>query len=141
MMSKNSMLGEASHISVAVASPVFEGKVLAVQSIVISTGQTISGGVSSTMIMLCRHVVMLPQISVAVQVLAMEYSSGQLGEVIVTSAYVTIGLGSQLSLAVILPVAGGKVLAVHCRVKLAGQVIVGAILSSTVMTWLHVLLF
>jgi hypothetical protein len=47
---------------------------------------------------------------------------------------------SQLSVAVALPVFAGSVLAVHSIVILPGHVIVGAVLSSTVMVWTHVLL-
>ena len=47
----------------------------------------------------------------------------------------------QLSVAVAIPVVAGSVLDVHCIVTLAGQVITGGVLSSTVMVWVHVLEF
>ena len=47
-------------------------------------------------------------------------------------------VGSQLSLEVGDPVLAGSVLAVQEIVMVAGQLIVGALLSSMVMTWLHV---
>ena len=50
---------------------------------------------------------------------------------IVASVKVTVGVPSQLSDAVAVPVLAGSVLAVHCIVVLGGQVIVGAVLSST----------
>jgi len=46
---------------------------------------------------------------------------------------VMVGVASQLSLDVGLPVLAGKVLLVQSTVTLAGQVIVGAILSTTTM--------
>jgi hypothetical protein len=49
----------------------------------------------------------------------------------VTSLNVTVGVASQLSVAVAVPVLAGKVLAVHWIVTLAGQVIAGAPLSVT----------
>jgi hypothetical protein len=44
-----------------------------------------------------------------------------------------IGVPSQLSVAVAVPVFAGKVLAVHCMVTFAGHDITGAVLSSTMM--------
>jgi hypothetical protein len=49
----------------------------------------------------------------------------------VTSLNVISGAGSQLSVAVAVPVFAGKVLAVHCIVMLGGQVITGGISSWT----------
>ncbi len=46
-----------------------------------------------------------------------------------TSVKVIIGCIAQLSVAVAVPVAGGNVLAVQTTVILAGQVIVGGVLS------------
>lgn len=46
--SSNPMVGEASQLSVAVALPVFDVAVLAVQSTVIFGGQTMEGGVLSS---------------------------------------------------------------------------------------------
>ena len=74
---------------------------------------------------------MLPQSSVAFHVLVIVYSCGQVGEATVTSLNVIVGIASQLSVAVALPVFEGKVLAVHSIVVFAGHVIIGAVLSST----------
>jgi hypothetical protein len=52
---------------------------------------------------------------------------------VVTSVYVTVGVGSQVSVPVAEPVLAGKVLAVHWIVTLGGQVMAGGVLSSTVM--------
>ena len=84
------------------------------------------------------QVFILPQSSVAFQVRVMVYSCGHVCEATVTSVKVTFGIASQLSVAVALPVFPGKVLAVHSMVTLFGQVIIGGVLSSTRMVWLHV---
>src|SRR4030095_8973007 len=59
----------------------------------------------------------------------------------VTSLNVMAGVLSQLSVAVALPVFAGNVLAVHSIVIFGGQVMIGAWLSSTEMSWSHELLF
>jgi hypothetical protein len=84
-------------------------------------------------------VLLLPQSSVALQVLVIVNSSGH-DPPIVTSLNVIEGVLSQLSVAVALPVLAGNVLAVHSIVIFGGHVIIGAWLSFIVMIWLHVLL-
>jgi hypothetical protein len=69
----------------------------------------------------------------------MVYSCGPVGMFI--SEKVMITVASQLSVAVAVPVLAGKVLAVHCMVTFGGQVIKGARLSSTEITWTQVLEF
>ncbi len=49
----------------------------------------------------------------------------------VASVNVNVGVASQLSDEVGVPVLAGNVLAVHCMVTLGGQAMVGATLSST----------
>ena len=49
-----------------------------------------------------------------------------------------VGMISQLSAAVAVPVLTGNVTAVHCMVTFAGQVNTGAVLSSTKIVWTHV---
>lgn len=56
----------------------------------------------------------------------------------VTSVKVISADTSQLSVAVAVPVLLGRVTAVHSTVILAGQVIAGATLSVTVISWLQV---
>ena len=56
----------------------------------------------------------------------------------VTSLNVTVGVASQLSVAVAVPVLAGSVLAVHWMVIFGGHVIDGALLSVTVIVWAHV---
>ena len=57
-----------------------------------------------------------------------------------TSLKETSALASQLSSAVAVPVAAGKVLVAHSMVILSGQVSTGAVESSTVITCTHVVL-
>ena len=79
------MSGEASQLSVAVATPVAGGNVLDVHNTVTLGGQVICGAVESSTMIFCKHVVVFPQSSVALQVLAIEYSCGQDGDAVVIS--------------------------------------------------------
>ena len=72
---------------------------------------------------------MLPQSSVASHVRVVVISSGHAPPT-VTSLDVMVGVESQLSVAVAVPVLAGKVLAVHAMVILGGHEITGPILSS-----------
>ena len=97
----------------------------------------IVGGVESSIIIVWMHVEELLHASVALHVLMIVYSWGH-PPATVASEKVTPGT-EQLSVAVAIPVEGGKVLAVHSRVRLAGHdVIVGGVESSTVMVCIHV---
>ena len=82
----------------------------------------------------------LPQSSVAVQVRLIVLSCGQ-GPATVLSLKLKVGVPSQLSLPVGLPVVAGSVLAVHSMVIFDGQVMEGATLSSTTITCKQVLVF
>lgn len=116
--------------SVAVAVPVLAGNVLAVHCIVTLIGQVITGGVLSSTTIVCMQLLELPQSSVATQVREMVLSCGHAPPE-VTSLKVTVGVPSQLSVAVAVPFAAGNVLDPHWIVVLAGHVIDGAVLSST----------
>jgi hypothetical protein len=63
-VSEKSKTGEPPQLSVAVAVPVSLGVVPPVQSIVISPGHVITGGVLSNTVIVCVHVAVLPQSSV-----------------------------------------------------------------------------
>ena len=91
-----------------------------------------TGGVLSSIKMVWLHVLKLPQSSSARHVRVMVYSCGH-NPAVVTPVYVTVGVPSQLSVAVAVPVLDGLVLAVHCIVMFAGQLITGPILSVTEM--------
>lgn len=88
--------------------------------------------------MVCTHVLELPQSSVATHVRVMVLSCGQDAPVVI-SVKVISGAGSQLSVAVAVPVAGGKVLAVQAMVMFGGHVITGGVSSCTRIIWLQVL--
>ena len=76
---------------------------------------------------------MLPHSSVATHVLVIVRSWGQIPPTD-TSVKLTSGAESQLSVAVADLVFGGNVLAVHCIVTFAGQVMPGTVVSVTMMT-------
>jgi hypothetical protein len=106
-------------------------------------GHVMAGARLSSITISWLHVLEFPHTSVAVHVRVIVYSCGQAPPA-VTSEYVMTGALLQLSEAVAVPSAGlfaGLVLAVHWIVTLAGQVIVGGTLSSTKMSWVHVLEF
>ena len=128
------IVGARSQLSVAVAVPLAPpGAVLAVHSNVIFCGQVMTGGVLSSTKMVCRHVTELLQSSIPVHVRRIVYSWGH-APAIVTSADVTDGVASQLSVAVAIPfVPPGAVLAVHSIVRFGGHVITGGVMSRTVM--------
>ena len=86
-------------MSVAVAS---SSRTSSSHSAVMSAGQVISGGVVSSMVIVCSQVAMLPQASTAAQ--TMVRISGH--EPAVSSLMMsTPGFGSQLSVAVAVPIA------------------------------------
>ena len=74
----------------------------------------------------------------AIRVLLIVLSDRQI-PAMVTSEKVMVADGSQLSVAVAVPVAAGNVLPVHNTVMFAGHVIAGPVLSSTKMVCVHVL--
>jgi hypothetical protein len=83
----------------------------------------------SAIVIFCAQLLLWPAQSVAVQVRVMI-----LGHTPVTaSLWLIAGWGSQLSVAVALPVALGSVEALQSTVVSAGQVILGAVVSTTLM--------
>ena len=67
--------GAGSQLSVALARPVFIGSVDSSHSMVMLAGHKVmTGGVLSSIVMICVHVLLLPQASVAIQVLLIVYS-------------------------------------------------------------------
>src|SRR5881296_1314513 len=98
----------------------------------------ITGGVVSVTLIVWPLVLLLPQWSVAVHVRVTEYFCGQLPGV-VASAKVSVGVGSHASLA-----AGVAKLGVagHSIVLGPGSaVIAGAVVSTSLITWLAVALW
>ncbi len=92
-------------------------------------GQVITGAAVSAIVIFCAQLLLWPAQSVAVQVRVMI-----LGHTPVTaSLWLIVGWGSQLSVAVALPVALGSVEALQSTVVSAGQLIFGAVVSTTLM--------
>ena len=83
--SVNVITGDASQLSVAEAVPVLPGNVFDVHSIVTSAGQVTTGGVLSSTVITCRHVLEFPHSSVALHVRFILYSWIQAGSEIVAS--------------------------------------------------------
>jgi len=132
------IIGEPSQLSVEVAEPVFAGRVLSVHWRVTSAGQVITGSILSLTKMVWLQVFIFPQASVLFHVRVIVYRCGQ-EPAAVTSEKVIVGVASQLSVDVAVPVAGGNVLAVHWIVTLDGQLITGATLSLTTIVWTQAL--
>ena len=84
-----------------------------------------TGATLSRMTMVCAQVEILPHKSFACQVLTIVALQGIVpvttSELVITIAFV----GVQLSVAVATPVAGGLILVLQVRLRLAGQVITG----------------
>ena len=113
------------------------GDVESVHSMVMSCGQVIVGAWLSSTVMSCSQVLLLPQASVALQILEIEPPRGQ-APAVVTSLYVIVGEASQLSVAVAIPVLSGEVESVHSMVIDTGQVMTGGVVSCTKMDALQV---
>jgi len=101
----------------------------------ISCGQVITGGVVSTTVIVWTQVETLPHSSVAVQVRVMVSVLPQPGSDVSLCVIATV---PQVSVAVAWPVALGEVSAGHSRVTSGGQVIIGGVVSTTVMVWTQV---
>ena len=116
-------------LSVDVTAPVLTGGTADAHVTVTLAGQVIDGAALSSTRIVCTHVLIFPQSSVAVHVRLIVYSCAQ-APATVTSEDVIVGVASQLSVAVADPVLAGNVLAVQRIVTFAGQVMAGATLSS-----------
>lgn len=132
------IVGVGSQLSVAEAVPVAGGSVLAVHKTVRFAGHMITGGVSSRTMMTCRHVLELAQSSVARQVRFRMNCCGPPVE-IVTSVKEIVGVASQISVAVAVPVLTGNVPLAHMIVMFGGHVMSGGALSSMIIFWMQVL--
>jgi hypothetical protein len=97
---------EASQASVPVGLPVLAGKVLAEHWIVTLGGQLILGGVLSLIVINCVQLLELPQSSVANQVRVTAVIWGH-PPAATLSVKVMVGVPSQLSVAVAVPVFAG----------------------------------
>jgi hypothetical protein len=127
-------------LSVAVALPVAAGSVEAPHPTVTSAGQVIAGGVASTTVMVCSHVLALPQLSVAVQIRVMTKLPAQ-PPACTESLKVMLATPLQASIAVALPVATGSVEASQATVTLVGHVITGGVVSTAAIVCGPLMLF
>jgi glucan phosphoethanolaminetransferase (alkaline phosphatase superfamily) len=127
-------VGVASQLSVAVTVAALG---IAEHSTVVFAGTpTKTGAVLSSTVITWLAVDVLLQLSTAVQVLVKMYPSEH-EPFVRTSTIVTVGVASQLSVAVTMAALG---IAEHSTVVFAGTPTkTGAVLSSTVITWLAVL--
>src|SRR5436190_10573980 len=116
-------------VSCAVATPVLVVLVLAGQSSTTLVGQVIVGGVVSRTVIVCAQLDLLPHASVAVQVRAITLVPPQ--KLVTASTYVMV-TAPQPSWAVATPVLFVVVLAGHSSTTSAGHVIVGGVMSRTV---------
>jgi len=115
------------------------GPVVLVQANVISAGQVMTGAVVSVTVIVWVQVPALLQLSVAVHVRVMTDALAQVPAATLSLAE-TAGAPSQLSVAAALPVLTGAVEASHVTVTLAGQVMTGAVASTTRIVWPQLLL-
>jgi hypothetical protein len=122
------MTGAGSQLSVAVALPLAAGVTGSWQLIVTSAGQVMTGGVLSCIVIVWIQVEAFPQLSVAFQVRVTTWLPGQLPKTSVSLKVIT-GAGSQLSVAVALPVVPGVTGSWQLIVTFAGQVITGGVIS------------
>lgn len=127
--SENVKVDVAPQLSVAVAVPAKLGVATFEQETVVLGGQVIVGGTLSRMNMVWTHVAVLPQPSVAVHVRKTVPSQGIKPDT--TSVFRSV-TRPQLSDAVGVPVTEGRVSDMQLTVVLAGQVMTGAVLSTTV---------
>ena len=113
---------------------------MAEQATVMSDGAVIVGKAAGLTVIVCTQVDALPQLSVAVQVRVITELTAQLPAA-VASAKVMTGTALQLSVAVAVPSVAGVIGSSQLTVTLAGQVMTGAVMSSTFIVCPHVALF
>ena len=116
-------------LSDPVAMPVASGNVDIPHSTLASGGQTMLGGVVSTIVMIWVQLVVNPQLSVAVQVRVMVPVLPQAGSKLSLKVMFT---PPQLSDPVAIPVASGEVDIPHSTVASGGHTMVGGVVSSIV---------
>jgi hypothetical protein len=124
-------------MSLPVAEPVTDGSVEPVKHSTVASGtSSIVGGVVSTTVIVCTQLEALPQASVAVQVRIITLDAPHPG---VTASVKPTPRVLQLSVAVAVPVAAGRVLPPHSTIAFRGHVITGAVVSTTLTVLLQVI--
>ena len=123
-------MADPPQLFVALENPVFAGLVLSVQLMVTFFAHVMVGGVLSSTLIVCTHVLIKLQSSMAFHVRKTTNSRSQTPAT-VTSVYEIEGVGSQASVAVALPSEAGVVLDKQSTVTFAGQVSTGGVKSAT----------
>src|SRR5713226_1892039 len=111
-----------------------------VQFTVRLVGQVRLGGLVSWIVMVWVQVALLPHRSTARYVRLMTNRLAQLLELIESPCQLTVTAPPQLSLLVTLLVSGAGTRLAQLTVRLVGQVMLGALMSCTVMVWVQVAL-
>src|SRR5512143_1920636 len=124
-------------LSLAVNNAIFAAGTSPIHSKVRSAGHVIVGGVISSTVIVWAHVVVFPQLSSAIYVRVMIRGHVPLQT---SPSQVTTGT-PQLSLAVTNAIFAAGTSPIHSKVRSAGHVIVGGVISSTVIVWAHVVVF
>src|SRR5688572_29833761 len=125
------MVAAPPQLSDEVTLPVFTAGTSGAHETVTFGGQVIVGGVLSNTVIVCIQVDELLHASVALYVLVTVYRLIHVMLATTSPTCVTV-TGPQLSVAVTAPVLTAGSWLAHCTVTFAGQVIVGGLLSSTV---------
>ena len=112
------------------------GRVAGLQPKLLPVGTVTVGAVVLVKVMDCTQLAELPEASVAVHVREMPARPVQLTGP-AASVYVTFGLGSQVSVAVAVPVLLTLVDWPHVTVTFAGQEIAGGVVSCTITSNVH----
>ncbi len=128
----DSVMVTVPQVSAPVATPVLAEDSSSVHSIVISAGTLIVGSVVSTTVMVWSADTLLPHSSVTVQVLTIVFVLPQAAVSTSDSVMVTV---PQVSAPVATPVLAEDSSSVHSIVTSAGTLIVGSVVSTTVMVW------
>jgi hypothetical protein len=124
-------------LSLPVAVPRAPWSVASPHSTVASAGQSIEGAVVSTTAITWSQLVLLPHSSVDVHLRVINSVLAQPLTVLSTEPMLTL---LQLSLPVAVPLAATLVSAGQSSTASAGQLIEGAVVSTTVITWRHLVL-
>src|SRR5210317_1630294 len=125
-------------LSVAVTRVISAAGTSPMHSTVTAGGHVISGGVVSSMVMVCVHVAMFPQSSSAWYVRVI--TSGHVLPSETSPRCVTV-TGPQLSVAVTRVISAAGTSPMHSTVTAGGHVISGGVISSMVMVCVHVAMF
>ena len=131
-------VGAGTQLSTAVATPVSVVEVPAPQSTVLFAGQVIVGATLSLIVMICAQVDAFPQRSVALKVRVTVNLFTQLTLLVTSLTKPMVVAPPQLSVAVTPVVVCAGIEPAHAKLMFAGQVMLGAMLSNTVIVCVQV---